>query len=556
MVRNIVFLLLLINTFLFSYTTGSQTPYPSSTCTGTSTSYAICPSSWNKIGLSCEAKVYSTLKLIMGQCYKVNTIVSVYTDTEGNFPENCEYNQRDGVIYNCAGDIVPAPENGNLYLDENNKPVLECNDGYANRVGTCDLLDEGETGFNSDGSPICGDGYETTIINGEQFCTPKQETPDNSYCGSQQNALNILGNICKGDVNSSTINPDQNGCYNSLTYSCGNGEIGTVEITQDFITGTGDGGGTSPTTPTDPDTSTGTGGTTTDPTNPDTDTGTSTGGTTTDPIDPSSPDSGDSTGGTGTASGGTTGGGSTGGTDEEAPNVIFPDDDFVPDPVDTLPEGNTASSCDETKLTLTEMLLCEMNENLQDSDGTFPNALDDLKKSNNEAYKAMNNNIIGSNKRLDEIVDLERNNLQAQNISNGLISDVKDLLTPPADKGQSELDKLDTILDDETNFSEDIELTSDLKNTANGYFENYSNIFKNQLLALFSTFFSINTTGTQALGVPYNFTLAGRNFTGVFLDEQMFIELHMDKLAKIIIFGFSVLGFLHAFRFVIASKDN
>ncbi len=546
MVRNIVFLLLFINTFAFSSCLdGEELKVDRYT---TTSSYK---SGTNESHCNTNRETYtSNSKFSVGSCF--------YSSADGYWKYRLSYST---VYTSCHpiddGHVEPEPpsyvnpdtnETCTLGLDA--RYTCSCASNQDYKLGVCTNLNDGESGYDPNGNLECSDTHEITIINGIQTCTPKQETSDNSYCGSQQNALNILGNICKGDVNSSTINPDQNGCYNSLSYSCGNGEIGYVEITQDFNIGTGDGGGTSPTTPTDPDTSTGTGGTTTDPTNPDTDTGTSTGGI----IDPSTPDD-DRTpaqGGTGTS----TGGGSTGEVDEPVTDPTFPDDEIVPEPVDTLPEGNTASSCDETKLTLTEMLLCEMNENLQDSDGTFPNALDDLKKSNNEAYKAMNNNIIGSNKRLDEIVDLERNNLQAQNISNGLISDVKDLLTPPADNGQSELDKLDTILDDETNFSEDVELTSDLKNTANGYFENYSNIFKNQLLALFSTFFSINTTGTQALGVPYNFTLAGRNFTGVFLDEQMFIELHMDKLAKIIIFGFSVLGFLHAFRFVIASKDN
>lgn len=547
MVRNIVFLLLIFISFLKAETNQQLLDFLSTnSCTVTNTvgnsresNSNYCDTSYSR-----PTSIWST----SSSWYKAKTYYKYQESTDYPGSMECRIITPTTSYTNCVPSTEPTLLcNGNSVIFVNEIPY-SC-DENTKTITELPYIENGT--YNPDGTLSCNSGY---IVSGSQCVL--DETPDNSYCGSQQNALNILNSICSTGVNSSTINPDQNGCYNSLTYSCDNGEIGTVEITQDFITGTGDGGGTSTTDPTDPDTSTGTGGTTTDPTNPDTDTGTSTGGTTTDPIDPTSPDSGDSTDGTDTASGGTTGGGSTGETDVEGPNVIFPDDDFVPDPVDTLPEGNTTSNCDETQLTLTEMLLCEMNENLQDSDGTFPNAVDDLKNSNNEAYKAMNNNIIGSNKRLDEIIDLERNNLQAQNISNGLISDVKDLLTPPADNGQSELDKLDTILDDETNFSEDIELTSDLQNTANGYFENYSNIFKNQLLALFSTFFSINTTGTQALGVPYNFTLAGRNFTGVFLDEQMFIELHMDKLAKIIIFGFSILGFLHAFRFVIASKDN
>ncbi|MGA1931510.1 hypothetical protein ACH5BF_02120 [Arcobacter sp. YIC-464] len=548
MLKKSIFLLLLINSFAFS----------------------SCPDGQ-------ELKVDSYVKRVMHKSGNTeshcNSNRQTYLSNSKYSTTSCTYSSTLGwnfkvtyylVIRTCHdiddGHVEPErpsyikPEtNETCVLGLDGRYTCSCSSNQDYKIGVCTNLGAGETGFDNDGAPICGDGYEITIINGESFCTPKQEKPDNSYCGSRQNALNILGNICKSGVNSSTIAPDTNGCYNSLSYSCDNGEIGTVEITQDFKTGTGDSGGTSPTSPTDPDTSTGTGGTTTDPTNPNPDTGTSTGGST-GSIDPTNPDDDrtPATAGTGTS----TGGGSTGEVDEPVTDHTFPNDEIVPEPVDTLPEGNTASNCDETQLTLTEMLLCEMNDNLEDTDGTFPTAVDDLKKSNNEAYKAMNNNLIGSNKRLDELIKLERNSLQAENKSNSLLTDVKDLLTPPADGGKSELDKLDTILDDETNFSEDVELTSDLKNTANGYFENYSNIFKNQLLDLFSTFFSINTSGATALGVPYNFTLAGRNFTGVFLDEEMFKQLHMDKLAKIIIFGFSVLGFLHAFRFVISSKDN
>lgn len=122
-------------------------------------------------------------------------------------PMTCEqqYILQDGYIYTCSdnGDydvFTPDDLNANYDVIDGNLSK-SCKDGYADRVGTCDKLDEGETGFNSDGVPICKADYEITIVGGEEFCTPKQTDPQITCpAGTVQTGTDLAGNpICKAD---------------------------------------------------------------------------------------------------------------------------------------------------------------------------------------------------------------------------------------------------------------------------------------------------------------------------------------------------------------------
>lgn len=243
MLKKSIFLLLLVKSFLYSETNQQLLDFLSTnSCTVTSS-----------IGNSFEPKSYycdtsysrpTSIWSTGSSWYKGRTYYKYQESKDYPGSMECRVIAPITKYKNCVPSTEPTLLcNGNKVIYINNI-AFSCNEDTK----TTTELPELENGtYNPDGTLSCNSGY---IVSGSQCVL--DETPDNSYCGSQQNALNILGNICKGDVNSSTINKDPNGCYNSLTYSCGNGEIGTVEITQDFDTGTGDGVPDTDTMPIDP----------------------------------------------------------------------------------------------------------------------------------------------------------------------------------------------------------------------------------------------------------------------------------------------------------------
>lgn len=270
-------------------------------------------------------------------------------------------------------------------------------------------------------------------------------------------------------------------------------------------------------------------------------------------------------GSTGGGSGaGTAGTGTDGNTNNEN-NVSTPDTPYTPDAV--------ATSCSDSNLTLQEKMLCELNQGMKnqnaesDPTNSLNNLLKELNKDSNTNATALNTNIKDSNALLtsskalqeNQLKELKEINTNLKNLtnSNGTTTGTTTNPVVEVDSGTADgyINGLDDYINDDTNFQEVKEATSDVTGFLGDKFSQYSDSLKTQLLGLFSSFFSINTTGLPAIGVPYNFNLFGRNFQGAFLDEEMFNRLGLDKLSIIVIFLFSMSGFLHAFRFLISSSS-
>jgi hypothetical protein len=300
-------------------------------------------------------------------------------------------------------------------------------------------------------------------------------------------------------------------------------------------------------------------------------------GTNTNPISSTPP-----TNGTGGGSGGGSGG-SNGSGGDIPPSEDNPDTSEGAGDDNDITPVDVATACNDPFLTLEQKMLCELNQGMknQNSEGNPENSLNNLLKdlvaNNQKDNTAINKNIkdlktnttitnarlTAVNARLGSLKTINQQLVVAQNQtndevekSNGFLSDLVDKFTAPADNGKAQVDSLDSIIDDDTNFTEEIEATSGLKTTVTDKFNSYSDSLKNELLALFNSFFNINTSSLTALGVPYDFSLSGKRFQGTFLNEQSLIDMSLDKLSNIIIFAFSLLGFFHAFNLVVSSSST
>jgi hypothetical protein len=265
-----------------------------------------------------------------------------------------------------------------------------------------------------------------------------------------------------------------------------------------------------------------------------------------------------SSGGSGTSTGGG-GPGSNGNTTNETDNPNTNDT-----PVDDTPAAN---SCQDSSLTLQEKMLCEMNAGMKklnsesNTENSLNNLLKDLNNTSNTNATAINTNIKETNKKLDSVKALNENQLgELKNITKELkkLNSETSITTPieePTITDANEfINGFDEFINDSKNFEEVKEATSEVTGFLNGKFNEYSNSLKSELLSLFSSFFSISTTGLPPIGLAYNFNAFGHTFTGVFLDSVMFEKLGLDKLATIVIFLFSLMGFIHAFKFLMNSS--
>lgn len=272
--------------------------------------------------------------------------------------------------------------------------------------------------------------------------------------------------------------------------------------------------------------------------------------------------------------GGSSGGTATGGTGGAGTNGNTTNETDTPNNNDTpIDETPVANSCNDSSLTLQEKMLCEMNAGMKklNSEGSPSNSLNNLinemnKDNNNTNTTAINTNIKDTNKILTDTKSLNENQLsELKNVTkelkklNASTGTTSSTTTPSQEPTTADaegfVNGLDTFINDSKNFEELKEATSEVTGFLSGKFDDYSNSLKSQLLGLFSSFFNIQTTGLPPIGIPYNFYAFGRNFSGVFLDSIMFEKLGLDKLSIIVIFLFSLMGFIHAFRFLMNSSS-
>lgn len=459
---------------------------------------------WNpSTGPYCYAPIPTALATDPnGVCYhdsQGNQVCTKNPDPSGG-PRCNDLFQKDGQAYTCnpnTNEATPIPNSDGITPDpedpDNNIP--KCNDGYEyTSIPSMTVGGSGESGYTSWGCSASTNGGNTGTGN-------TGSTGDGSGGGT--------GSTGDGNITTKT-NPD-----------------GSVTMTlPDGTTNTTYGDGVVITTYPDGSTST-------------------TGGS----------------GGVGGTSGGGSGGTSGTGTDGNTSN-----ESETPTPETPIDETPVATSCSDSSLTLQEKMLCEMNAGMKklnsesSPDNSLNNLINDMNKNLNTNITAVNTNIKTTNQKLDSMKNLQQHQLSQAVITNSKLNSIDTELKNLNTKVDSEtangyINGLDDFINDDTNFQEVKEATSDVTGFLGDKFSQYSDSLKTQLLGLFSSFFSINTTGLPAIGVPYNFNLFGRNFQGAFLDEEMFNILGLDKLSIIVIFLFSMSGFLHAFRFLISSSS-
>mgnify|MGYP000368542674 CR=1 FL=1 len=124
--------------------------------------------------------------------------------------------------YNSSWTPTPYGEIDGLTYDENG-------------VSDTPQIDNGF--IDQNGDIICNSGYEYSSLN--QSCNSNESYVDpesGEFCGSQSNAINIIGNECGSNtINSYDINETSDGCYNSVSWNCGD-NVGTALITSELST--------------------------------------------------------------------------------------------------------------------------------------------------------------------------------------------------------------------------------------------------------------------------------------------------------------------------------
>lgn len=206
------------------------------------------------------------------------------------------------------------------------------------------------------------------------------------------NAVNWNEQDCVEEL-SNTTTPEGNGDSSTDDTTTNSNDTSTdtnTDTTNDNTDTTDSNTDTSDSTDTGTDTSTDSSGST-----DSTDTNTDDTNDTTDNTDNSSDNSSDNT----SSSDGSS-----------STNIFTPTDSQIPDEQTEEPTNPVNNNCDDSGLTLTEKMLCEMNKGINNSDGTdgksgVAKLLNDLKKSNRDADTAMNENLINISKLSKEIRD-------------------------------------------------------------------------------------------------------------------------------------------------------
>ncbi len=160
-----------------------------------------------------------------------NSNRETYTSNSKYAVGSCSYSSADGywkfrlsystVYTSCHpiddGHVEPEPPsyvnpdtNETCTVGLDGRYTCSCSSNQDYRYGVCTDLGEGTTGFDPDGIPLCGEGFELGTVEGEQFCLPVSQPQITCPAGTVQTGTDLFGNpICHIDY-SSDGNPDTN----------------------------------------------------------------------------------------------------------------------------------------------------------------------------------------------------------------------------------------------------------------------------------------------------------------------------------------------------------